>query len=110
MLWAFGLIGISAAMLVAGLGLILGAGYALIIVGVQYLGTGFIVALVMLNTWAVNRFGGPAMRMAFAAAGRLWRPFLTYYKYEAHTLRPIRNEGGNVETMAVAVVRGDDER
>lgn len=38
------------------------------------------------------KFVGPVMGTIWKALSAVWRPFLTYYGYEAHTLRPLRDD------------------
>lgn len=41
------------------------------------------------------KFVGPVMGTIWKGLAAVWRPFLTYYRYEAQTLRPIKEDETN---------------
>lgn len=49
---------------------------------------GFIAA----STGVTIKLVGPVMGTIWKGLAAVWRPFLTYYRYEAQTLRPIKDE------------------
>jgi hypothetical protein len=83
---AFALIGVSVAILVGALL----AAYALfgLLVGMV---PAWLLAVVV--TAALGRFITSVMRGAWWLLSAIWGPFLKYYKYQAHNLRPLKDEG-----------------
>lgn len=89
-----GLVVLSAGALVAGLALALAAIVGLY--GVLY-GISPILAygLMAAGGGATVKLAGPIMTTIWKGLSAIWRPFLTYYGYEAHTLRPIKEDETN---------------
>ena len=76
------LIGLSAGALCAGLGLV----FLLAMFLTGLVGPAFLWPTIAL---VVTYFWRPIMRTAWWLAAKMWNPFLKYYGYEAHTLKPI---------------------
>lgn len=83
---AFALIGVS-------VGILLGA---LSVAFVAWMWLAAIVPTAFLGVVmasGVAYFFNPIMRSAWWVLSALWGPFLKYYKYQAHNLRPLDDEG-----------------
>ncbi len=88
---ALGLVLLSAGALLAGL--------ALCVVGLMAVYTALFrvdpilaYGLLAASSGLTIKFVGPVMGSIWKGVSAVWRPFLTYYGYEAHTLRPIKDE------------------
>jgi len=91
---ALGLVMLSATVFLSGLALILAGTMAAITVLYRLsplLGYGVIAGVMALATKCVD----PVMKLCWKGLAALWKPFLTYYRYEAHTLRPIKDDETN---------------
>ncbi len=53
------------------------------------MGSGFVVVLFASGGWFVKVYFTPIWRAAYGCLASLWRPYLRYYKYEPHSLRPL---------------------
>ena len=86
---ALGLAVLSAGVLLAGLALVL---WVLIAVYLTLFRVSPILAYVIMTSGAglSVKVAGPGMRLCWKGLAAIWRPFLTYYRYEAHTLRPLK--------------------
>ncbi len=78
----FALIGVSAGVLCAGLGL----AFLITMLLLRLIDPIFLWPAVGLLVTFIWR---PFVRMAWWLAAEIWNPFLKYYGYEAHTLKPI---------------------
>ena len=83
---AFSLIGVSAVILVGALAVAFGAWMWLAAI----VPTAF---LTVVMASGVTYFLAPIMRSAWWVLSALWGPFSKYYKYQAHSLRPLDDEG-----------------
>ena len=98
---AFVLVVVSGVLLVAGCALVLGAFWALYTAAMR-ISLGMALAVSLSSGWFITRFGRPIMRAVWAVLRAIWKPYLTYYRLEANTLRPIKDE-----TIAKPDVGGD---
>ncbi len=88
---ALGLVVLSAGAMLAGLALCVGglmAVYVALFRIEPILAYGFMAA----STGLTIKFVGPVMGTIWKGLAAVWRPFLTFYGYEAHTLRTIKDE------------------
>jgi hypothetical protein len=90
-LLALGLVVLSAGTIMAGLALSVAA---LMAVYVTLFRVSPILAYGLLAAGGglTFKFVVPIMTMVWKGIAAVWRPFLRYYRYEAHTLRPIKDE------------------
>ncbi len=98
---AFVLVVVSGGLLVAGCAFVLGAFWALYTAAMR-ISLGMALAVSLSGGWFLTRFGRPIMRVVRAVLRTIWTPYLTHYRLEAHTLRPIKDE-----TIAKPDVGGD---
>ena len=85
---AFVLIGVSVAILVGALW----AGFVGLMWFAGYVSPVFLAGVMVIAT---NYLFTKIFRLALWVLSALWGPFLKYYKYQAHTLRPLDDEGTN---------------
>jgi hypothetical protein len=89
---ALGLAVVSAGVFLAGLALVL---WVLMTVYMALFRVSPILAYGVMTAGAglSVKVATPVMRLCWKGLAAIWRPFLTYYRYEAHTLRPLtKNE------------------
>ena len=88
-LLALGLAVLSAGVFLAGLALVL---WVLMAIYLTLFRVSPILAYGIMTTGAglSMKVAGPVMRLCWKGLAAIWRPFLTYYRYEAHTLRPLK--------------------
>jgi hypothetical protein len=91
LLLAFVLVVVSGVLLVAGCALVL-AGFWALFTAAMRIGPGLMLAVSLSSGWVITRFGRPVMRVVWAGLRAIWKPYLAYYRLEAHTLRPIKYE------------------
>lgn len=80
---AFIIIGISVALLLGGIAIPL----ILSVLLAKLFGPTFMIVFAGASITYLWR---PAMRAAWWIAAAIWNPFLNYYGYEAHSLKPIK--------------------
>jgi hypothetical protein len=79
----FALIGLSAAALCGGLAV----AFFLNLLLLKFVGPLYVY---LANGLLITYLWRPAMRTAWWIAAAMWNPFLNYYGYEAHSLKPIK--------------------
>ena len=86
---ALGLAVLSAGVFLAGLALVL---WVLVAVHLTLFRVSPILAygIMTIGAGLSVKVAGPVMRLCWKGLAAIWRPFLTYYRYEAHTLRPLK--------------------
>ncbi len=84
----FGLIAASICVGVAVIGLSFGL-CILAIWSAGRWGSGFVVALMGGVGWLIKFYFTPIWRAVYWVLAVLWRPYLRYYKYQPHSLRPL---------------------
>jgi hypothetical protein len=101
---ALGLAVLSAGTLLAGLALCV-VGFMAVYAALFRVDPILAYGLTAASTGLTIKFVGPVMKTIWKGLAAVWRPFLGYYRYEAHTLRSLADE----ETAAPAHGRDKNE-
>lgn len=86
---ALGLVVVSTGVLLGGLALVL---WALMTIYLALLRVSPILAYGVMTAGAglSVKVAQPVMSLCWKGLAAMWRPYLTYYRYEVHTLRPLK--------------------